>query len=69
MAHNIAPTEKLLGLGNKRVIGGEIDETAAEKLREELVALNARWNKLNERILRYVDRYGMITINRYENIW
>ena len=54
---NVQLTNKLIGLGNKRVVEGELEEEAAVKLREELVVLNSRWNRVNERILRYVDRY------------
>ncbi|EDO30382.1 predicted protein, partial [Nematostella vectensis] len=38
-------TEQFITLGNHRVAGGELSEENAIKLRNELVALNARWNK------------------------
>ncbi|KXJ23748.1 microtubule-actin cross-linking factor 1 [Exaiptasia diaphana] len=67
LAQNIPPTEKLIGLGNTRVVGGELEEPSAEKLREELVLLNSRWNKLNERILRYVDRCEKLVVDISNN--
>ncbi|KAK3754856.1 hypothetical protein QZH41_011349, partial [Actinostola sp. cb2023] len=62
LAQNIPMTDKLLGLGNTRVVGGELDEGTAIKLRDDLVTLNSRWNRLNERILRYVDRCDKFVI-------
>ncbi|XP_048577275.1 dystrophin isoform X2 [Nematostella vectensis] len=49
-------TEQFITLGNHRVAGGELSEENAIKLRNELVALNARWNKLNEETLSLADR-------------
>ncbi|XP_031569981.1 uncharacterized protein LOC116304393 [Actinia tenebrosa] len=70
----VAVTEQLITLGNKRVVGGELNEENATKLRDELVALNSRWNKLNGKVLRYIDRCEqfideIVTEHRNLSLW